>query len=69
MLLEYGLILTTLEVLPSEIVIFVSCIAKFDDSIYKTPSVEFIKSLFPALFATSALRVTALPEVCIRDVA
>ena len=43
----------------------------FSDAIsaYKTPSVEFIKSLEPALLHTSAFRVTVLPLVGMYDVA
>ena len=67
MLLEYGLILTTLEVLPSEIVILVSCIAKFDDSIYKTPSVLFTLGL--ELLQVSAALVIVVPAVGMYDVA
>jgi hypothetical protein len=53
-------------VLPSEIDIVLSPIPPFLKlliSAYKTPSVEFIKSLLPALLHTSAFRVTVVPLV------
>ena len=62
---KYTFLFLIIMILTISIVIFLSVLLSDKAAMYKyrVPSVEFIKSLLPALFKTSTILVTVEPEV------